>query len=67
MGQKTKKEERGLKREGGPLVLTPPMLLPNPSDPVLNMKIYYGIMCSVCRLEGNHMKRSQTKSLLCSN
>ena len=24
-------------------------------------------MCSVCKLEGNHMKRSQTKSLLCSN
>lgn len=35
--------------------------------PVLNMKIYYSIMCSVCKLEGNHMKRSQTKSLLCSN
>ncbi len=35
--------------------------------PVLNMKIYYNIMCSVCKLEGNHMKRSQTKSLLCSN
>lgn len=34
--------------------------------PVLNMKIYYSIMCSVCKLEGNHMKRSQTKSLLCS-
>ena len=34
---------------------------------VLNMKIYYSIMCSVCKLEGNHMKRSQTKSLLCSN
>lgn len=34
--------------------------------PGLNMKIYYSIMCSVCKLEGNHMKSSQTKSPLWS-
>lgn len=34
---------------------------------LLNMKIYYTIMCSVCKLEGNHMKKFQTKSLLCSS
>lgn len=39
----------------------------SPNIPVLNMKIYYSIMCSVCKLEGSHMKRSQTKSLLCSD
>lgn len=67
MGQKRKKRGEGVEKSGGPTGSTPPLPLPNPSDPVLNMKIYYGIMCSVCRLEGNHMKRSQTKSLLCSN
>ena len=39
----------------------------SPNIHVLNMKIYYSIMCSVCKFEGNHMKSSQTKSLMCSN